>query len=172
VAQVKPLKLKQERVLHTRSPAVELPFAAILVEHQVVHLEEEYEYFIPEEFSARAVVGSLVEVEFGRLLTRGIILKRSVKPKSAGELKEVSKVLSVEPYVTPEQIALIRRSADLYGTNSWDFIRACIPAYSKTGERNFTATTELAKVVPKESHLRHRTSFFQPVLGSDRRDLY
>jgi primosomal protein N' (replication factor Y) len=151
VAQVKPLKLKQERVLHTRSPAVELPFAAILVEHQVVHLEEEYEYFIPEEFSARAVVGSLVEVEFGRLLTRGIILKRSVKPKSAGELKEVSKVLSVEPYVTPEQIALIRRSADLYGTNSWDFIRACIPAYSKTGERNFTATTELAKVVPKES---------------------
>ena len=151
MVEVKPLKLRQERVLKTRSPAAHLPFATILVEHQIVHLEEEYEYFIPEELSLKAVVGSLVEVEFGKLLTRGIILERSVKPKSAGELKEVSKVLSGEPYVTMEQIALIRRSADLYGTNSWDFIRSCIPPYSKTGERNFAARTELIKIGPRES---------------------
>lgn len=149
MAQIKPLQLKRELVQLSRPRAFQLHIALVLVEHQIVHLEQEYEYVIPEILSERAVVGALVEVEFGSTLTRGIILNRSGEPKGASELKEVLKVLSGEPYLLQEQIHLIQVAAELYGTNPWDFVRSCTPPFSKAGEREFLARTELPKGAPK-----------------------
>ena len=147
MAPVKPLQLKRERVQLSRSPASQLHIALVLVEHQILHLEQEYEYLIPEILSERAGVGALVEVEFGNTLTRGIILHRSEEGKSGGELKEVLKVLSREPYLLQEQIDFIKLAAELYGTNPWDFVRSCIPPFSRAGEREFLTMTESPKKV-------------------------
>jgi len=148
VAQIKPLQLKRERVHLSRPRAAQLHIALVLVEHQIVHLEQEYEYVIPEILSERAVVGALVEVQFGRSLTRGIILHRSGEAKDAGELREVLKVLSREPYLLQEQIHLFKVAAEVYGTNPWDFVRGCTPPFSKTGEREFLASAELPHELP------------------------
>lgn len=151
MAAVRPLKLKQEQFRPTLPAASNLPFALVLVDHQVVHLGQEYEYVIPEVLSEAAVVGALVEVEFGRSLTQGVIVERRAEPTSAGALKDIRKVLSREPYVKADQIALINAAANLYGTNPWDFIRTCIPPFSKGGEREFITAPERRKISHPES---------------------
>ncbi len=139
MAVVKPLRLKQERVEKAQQRAAVLPFARVLVDHPVVHLEQIYDYAITEDLSEKAVVGSLVEVEFGHSLTQGILLERLVAPAKAGEIKDLRKVLSAQPYLLPDEISLLLQAAAKYGAKPWDFIRSCIPPYSKMGEREFLA---------------------------------
>jgi len=141
VAEVKPLRLRQQKAQHFRPRASVNPVARVLVDHQVLHLDQIYEYEVPELFSDSASVGALVEVEFGHLLTQGVILERREESESALPLKEILKVLTVEPYVMPDQLLNIERAAALYGTNPWDFLRRCVPPFSKVGERNFRSTS-------------------------------
>jgi len=140
VAEVKPLKLRQEKAQHFRARATRNPVARVLVDHQVVHLEQIYEYNVPEIFSEIACVGALVEIEFGHTLTQGVILERYAQAENAGALKEIQKVLTIAPYVLPDQILNIERAAALYGTSPWDLLRRCVPPFSKVGERNFLST--------------------------------
>jgi len=137
VAQVKPLKLRQQKAQHFRPRASTKPVARVLVDHQILHLDQIYEYEVPELFSESARIGALVEIEFGHTLTRGIILERIEEAASAGDLKEILKVLTIEPYVLPDQLLNIEKAAALFGTSQWDFLRGCVPPFSKTGERNF-----------------------------------
>lgn len=139
MAVVKPLRLKQERVERAQQRAANLPFARVLVDHPVVHLEQIYDYAITEDLSQRALVGSLVEVEFGHSLTQGILLERLDAPAKAGEVKDLRKVLSAQPYLLPGEVLLVLQAAAKYGAKPWDFIRSCIPPYSKMGEREFLA---------------------------------
>src|ERR1019366_4973157 len=44
--------------------------------------------------------------------------------------------LTKVPYIEPEQLQLIQNAAVYYGASTWDFIRACVPPFSKQGERN------------------------------------
>jgi primosomal protein N' (replication factor Y) len=159
VAAVKPLKLKQERFQPSRQRALDLPYARVLVEHGVVHLEQEYDYLVPELLSEEARVGSLVEVEFGHSLTQGIILARFEKPQSAGEHKEILKLLSSLPYAFPEELRLASQVAENFGVNPWEIIRSCIPPFSKAGEKllaqSSLATAELSgKEIPLPQSLR------------------
>ena len=95
MAEVKPLKLRREKAQSFRPRAASNPIARVLVDHQIVHLEQVYEYEVPELFDATASIGALVEVEFGHILTQGVILERRQTPESAGNLKELLKVLSI-----------------------------------------------------------------------------
>ena len=149
MAVVKPLRLKQERVERAQQRAAVLPFARVLVDHPVVHLEQIYDYAITEDLSEKAVVGSLVEVEFGHSLTQGILLERLDAPAKAGEIKDLRKVLSAQPYLLPDEISLLLQAAAKYGAKPWDFIRSCIPPYSKMGEREFLAQlSEEPRIAP------------------------
>ena len=106
MAEVKPLKLKRESARAGRSPALSLPYARVLVDHQILHLDYIFDYIVPEEFSKSAEVGSLVEVELGHSRTQGILLERSDASSTTGDLKEIIKVLSSVPYVLPQQLEL------------------------------------------------------------------
>ncbi len=143
MAAVKPLKLRREKVQSFRPRASSNPIARVLVDHQIVHLEQVYDYEVPELFDATASIGALVEVEFGHILTQGVILERRETSESAGNLKEILKVLSIEPYVLPDQLANIDTAAALYGAKPWDFLRRCVPPFSKVGERNFRSNPTL-----------------------------
>ena len=147
MAEVKPLKLRREFARARRARALVNPYARVLVDHQIFHLEHYFDYLVPEELSETAVIGALVEVEIGHGLTQGIVLDRSSERASHGELKELLKVLSIAPYVLPEQITLLESAAHQYGTSPWDFIRSCVPPFSKVGERRFL---EIGKVVTRD----------------------
>ena len=111
------------------------PFVQVLVEHRIVHLDQYFEYRVPENLSSRAIIGALVEIEFGSSLTLGVIINRYSVAQTSGSIKSVSKVLSTGAYILPDQMQNIQRAAELYGAKPWDFIRTCVPAFSKMGER-------------------------------------
>ncbi len=150
MAELKPLKLKAQSAPLTRALASEDPFVRVLVDHQVPHLDRVYEYSLPEELSDSTQVGSLVEVEFGHNLTQGIVLARSPKPESAGQLKQIRKVLSQEPYLLEQQLSLIGVASLLYGASEWDFIRSTVPPFSRQGERK-PISTEVSSITPPGS---------------------
>ena len=160
MANVKPLKLRQEKVQLTRADAHFNRYAKILVDHQILHLGHTFDYLVPEEFADVANPGSLVEIELGHTLSKGLILERSSQSGSKGDLKQIQKVLSTVPYVSAEQLTLIQEVASKYGASPWDFIRSCVPPFSKTGERRFLVASQ------KEETPRLKDSTFNlaPVL--------
>lgn len=142
MAEVKPLKLRREFARASRVRALVNPYVRVLVDHQIFHLEHVFDYLVPEDFTETACVGALVEVEIGHILTQGIVLERLSERSSHGELKELLKVLSIAPYALPDQIDMLEVAAKRYGASPWDFIRSCIPPFSKIGERKFLELRE------------------------------
>ena len=71
MAEVKPLKLRREFARARRARALVNPYARVLVDHQIFHLEHYFDYLVPEELSETAVIGALVEVEIGPAVVHG-----------------------------------------------------------------------------------------------------
>ena len=136
MAILKPLKLRSEKVAVKRSIAAENFVAEVLVDTKVFHLDEPYSYLVPELFSDHIGVGTLVKVPFGRSNTEGIVLRRYETESTAG-LKLIDSPISQIPAVTDFQIELFREVAARYGVPLWDVFHLAIPAFSKSGERQY-----------------------------------
>ena len=65
MAEVKPLRLKTQRVAKKVAVAQENPVAQVCVDTGVFHLPDCYDYLVPEEFSDLVVPGVFVKVPFG-----------------------------------------------------------------------------------------------------------
>lgn len=122
-------KLKAEVAPALSGPISKVnPFASIRVDTGVFHLDQLYEYKVPEKFDAICQPGVRVQVPFGNKETEGIVVERSDTPSIGGELKSVSRVLSVHPVATRQSLTLIDEVSRVYGCNPWDVIRSAIPS--------------------------------------------
>jgi len=107
--------------------AQSLPVAKIRVDTGVFHLDQLYDYIVPEKLSDSALIGVRVQLPFGGRETEGIISARVAHPDRAGELKAITKVLSPHAVATEATLTLIENAAQLYCCNPWDLIRSAIP---------------------------------------------
>lgn len=107
--------------------AQSLPVAKIRVDTGVFHLDQLYDYIVPEKLSDSALIGVRVQLPFGGRETEGIISARVAHPDRAGELKAITKVLSPHAVATEATLTLIKNAAQLYCCNPWDLIRSAIP---------------------------------------------
>lgn len=124
----RPLKLKaQIGALGKKSVAQVLPVARVWVDTGVFHLDTPYEYWVPEDLSQLAQVGTRVEVEFGASSHEGIIIERIEPSSNTGNLKQLLKVLSPNPVATPQTIELFRLTARRWAGSAYDVIRSAIP---------------------------------------------
>ena len=82
----------QKRLLQLALLGQSLPVAKIRVDTGVFHLDQLYDYIVPEKLSDSAVVGVRVQLPFGGRETEGIIASRVPHPDRAGELKVISKI--------------------------------------------------------------------------------
>lgn len=103
------------------------PIAKVRVDTGVFHLDQLYEYIVPEKLSDTANVGVRVQLPFGGRETEGIITSRVAHPDRAGGLKPITKVLSPHPVATQSTLKLLERAAQFYCCNPWDLIRSAIP---------------------------------------------
>ena len=121
-------RLKAEVASAPSGPiAQSLPVAKIRVDTGVFHLDQLYDYIVPEKLSDSALIGVRVQLPFGGRETEGIITARVAHPDRAGELKAISKVLSPHAVATEATLTLIENAAQLYCCNPWDLIRSAIP---------------------------------------------
>jgi primosomal protein N' (replication factor Y) len=104
-----------------------LPYARVRVDTGVFHLDQLYDYQIPEKLSDLIKVGIRVQLPFGARETEGIIVDRVSIPERAGDLKSITKVLSAVPIATTQSLLLIDNVAAYFACNPWDVIRSAIP---------------------------------------------
>ena len=133
--------------------AQSLPVAKVRVDTGVFHLDQLYDYLIPEKLSDSAVVGVRVQLPFGGRETEGIIASRVPHPDRAGELKVISKILSPHAVATEATLNLFEKASQEYCCNPWDLIRSAIPPRVASVDRTMpvsgaTVTTQQSATSP------------------------
>lgn len=157
-------KLKAEVANAPSGPrALVLPYARVRVDTGVFHLDQLYDYSIPERLSELVQVGVRVQLPFGTRETEGIVVSRVSQPERAGELKSITKVLSPHPVATNQSLALIDQVAHAYACNPWDVIRSAIPPRVASIDKEFTATSDIQGITGKhEAIFQTLLPFIEP----------
>ena len=123
--------------------AATLAYVRVRVDTGVFHLDELYDYCVPEKFSNLAVVGIRIQVPFGNKEVEGIIVERVAQPERSGTIRFITKVLSPYPVATDASLKLFDEIARDYACNPWDVIRSAIPPRVVSVDKNL-ATAKLS----------------------------
>lgn len=116
------------------------PIARIWVETGVDHLDQPYDYLVPEEFSSRVHIGIRVQIPFSHHEVEGIVISRHSSAQTGAKLRSISKVLSNFPVATPYSLNLYERVARYFAASTSDVLRSAIPprvASVEKGRRSF-----------------------------------
>ncbi|MEU5164658.1 primosomal protein N' [Streptomyces sp. NPDC020875] len=128
--------------------ADELPVARVVVNKGVLHLDQFFDYAVPKELDAEARPGVRVRVRFGagggRVrqgrregggLIDGFIVERRASSDYSGALAALANVVSPEPVLSPEALALARDVADRYAGSLADVLQLAVPPRNARAER-------------------------------------
>ena len=136
--------------------AHDAPVARIWVETGVDHLDQPYDYLVPEEFSSRIIVGIRVQIPFSHHEVEGIVISRHASPQTGAKLKSISKVLSNFPVATSESLNLCERVAAQFGASTSDVLRSAIPPRVASVEKGRTSSSPVSV---KEKKSKQRIDF-------------
>jgi primosomal protein N' (replication factor Y) len=127
--------------------AKELPVARVVVNKGVLHLDQFFDYAVPEELDAVARPGVRVRVRFGAgahqvkngrreggRLIDGFLVERRASSDYAGPLAALADVVSPEPVLGPELLGLTRAVADRYAGSLADVLQLAVPPRSAKAE--------------------------------------
>lgn len=101
--------------------------ARVVLDVHLAHLDHFFDYAVPSALDGQAVAGARVRVRFAGRLQDGFIVERADSSEISEPLKPISKVVSPEPVLHPEQLTLIRTVADHYAGTMADLLRLAIP---------------------------------------------
>ncbi|WP_447034247.1 primosomal protein N' [Streptomyces hypolithicus] len=120
--------------------AKELPVARVMVNKGALHLDQYFDYAVTEELDAVAQPGVRVRVRFGAGAHKvregrregggmidGYLIERRAESDYAGPLAALAYVVSPEPVLSPELLALSRAIADRYAGSLADVLQLAIP---------------------------------------------
>ena len=159
-------RLRAEVAVAPSGPVAErLPIARVRVDTGVFHLDQLYDYSVPEKLSEHIAPGVRVQLPFGNRETEGIVVSRVANPESAGTLKAITKVLSSHCVATPASLALINEAAKFYCCNPWDLLRSAIPPRVASVDKELSVTQ-----TPTQSKSGTKVRAFQsfrPFIASD-----
>ena len=120
-------KVRRARVRPLAGPAQVDPIARVVVDVPLPHLDRLFDYVVPEPMSAAAVPGARVRVRFSGSLVDGWIVERVAATDHTGRMERLAKVVSPDPVLTPEIVALARAVADRWAGTLADVLRAAVP---------------------------------------------
>ncbi|MFF3290217.1 primosomal protein N' [Streptomyces sp. NPDC003023] len=139
VRKARPPKAKP-RTWRGAALAGELPVARVVVNKGVLHLDQYFDYAVPEELDADAQPGVRVRVRFGAGAHRvrdgrreggglidGFLVERRAESDYGGALAALAYVVSPEPVLSPEILSLARAVADRYAGSLADVLQLAVP---------------------------------------------
>lgn len=112
----------------TRAPepaADHLPVAQVVVDRPQAHLDRVFDYAVPASMADAARPGVRVRVRFGGQDVDGFCVGRS--EGSEHDLAPLRRVVSPEPVLTPQVLALARAVADRWVGTLSDVLRLAVP---------------------------------------------
>ena len=116
-----------------------LPVARVVVDKGLSHLDQYFDYSVPARLDELALPGVRVRVRFGGRVVKGqgrreggtlidgYVVERRAASDFPGPLAPLSQVLSPEPVLGPELLALCRAVADRYAGTLADVLQLAIP---------------------------------------------
>ncbi|MEU8620310.1 primosomal protein N' [Streptomyces sp. NPDC048623] len=127
--------------------AKELPVARVVVNKGVLHLDQFFDYAVPEELDEAARPGVRVRVRFGAgahqvrggrreggRLIDGFLIERRAESDYSGPLAALADVVSPEPVLGPELLGLARAVADRYAGSLADVLQLAVPPRNARAE--------------------------------------
>ncbi|GGV10608.1 putative primosomal protein N' [Streptomyces litmocidini] len=127
--------------------AKELPVARVVVNKGALHLDQFFDYAVPEELDGAARPGVRVRVRFGAgahqvkngrreggRLIDGFLVERRATSDYSGPLAALADVVSPEPVLGPELLGLARAVADRYAGSLADVLQLAVPPRSAKAE--------------------------------------
>jgi primosomal protein N' (replication factor Y) len=136
----------------------------VLVDTGVSHLDEVYDYLVPDILDNEVRTGVKVSVNFSGRNVDGFILERS-ESSAVGNLKFIEKVLSPIPLLTPDTLALISAVSRRWASTSFEIVTSAIPARVLSAEKAFQSA-ERPSALPV-STLAPTHSFYLFAPGED-----
>ena len=130
--------------------AAPLPVAAVVVDVGLPHLDREFEYSVPAEMDASAAPGARVRVRFAGRDLDGFVVDRRARAQHGGRLEPVRRVVSPEPVLTPEILAVARAVADRYAGVLGDVLRLAVPKRHAAAERALATDVTPREVPPAD----------------------
>ena len=125
---IAPGRARRPRRLAGEDPTTEdRPVALVQVDTGLAHLDRPFEYTVPESMTEGAVPGTRVKVRFAGQDLDGWVLERRDTPEHTGRLSPLRRLVSAEPVLTPEVLALARDVAHRYAGTLGDVLRLAVP---------------------------------------------
>ena len=108
-------------------PASNSPIARVLVDTGVFHLDQEFDFLVPEELSEMAIPGVSVRVPFNGRKCDGLIVGRANSSAHIGRMQYLDKVNNETALLTSSVLNLSRAIARKYASTVMDVLRFAIP---------------------------------------------
>ena len=158
------LRLKAQIISRPESPALHKPFVRTWVDTGIFHLDQSYDYSVPEALSDSVQVGVRVQVPFNGREVEALVLERFETSRTTGLIKPISKLLSPHPVATLASIQLIDAVSKHWATNPVDILRSAIPSRIVSIDKKMS--TQIVRTV-REKNSRNIYSFiaFEPYVN-------
>ena len=104
-----------------------LPVARVVVDTPLAHLDRPFDYLVTAEQSDAAQPGVRVRVRFAGRKLDGFVIDRVATSDHDGRLGVIDRVVSPEPVLAPEILALARSVAERYAGRLPDVLRLAVP---------------------------------------------
>ena len=132
------------RSLGTQPAAPALPIARVLLDSPLPHLDRLFDYLVPADLDQEAVPGARVKVRFGGQELSGFITARTAEAETSARLVPLGKVLSPQPVLAPQVLALAEAVAARYSGTVHDVLRVAIPPRAARVDKEFTPQARAA----------------------------
>ena len=157
-----PLRLKVQKVARGKLEiARHLPVAKVLVDTGVAHLDEVYDYLVPDILDKELRTGVKVGINFSGRNVEGFVLERS-ESSTIGNLKFIEKVLSPIPLLTSDTLALISAVSRRWASTSFDIVASAIPARVVNVEKSFQSVDHPSALLESTTAPTHSFYLFTP----------
>lgn len=107
--------------------AARLPVARVALDLHPAHLDQPYDYLVPESMDTDAQPGVRIKARFGRQEVAGFVVARLEESDHEGRLVPLKRVVSAEQVLTPQVLDLCRAVAARYGGTLADVLRLAVP---------------------------------------------
>ncbi len=150
-------------------PADTDPVARVLVDIALAHLDRPFDYAVPRAMAATAVPGARVKVRFAGQDVDGFVVGRGTETDHTGRLQPLRRVVSPEPVLAPEIVALSATLARHYAGARSDVLRLAVPPrHAATEKDESPAAPSFVGATPRAwGQVEHADAFLRRLGGGE-----
>ena len=123
-------------------------FARIVIDMKNDHIDDYYDYLIPENLMDFVKVGTRVLVSFGFQDLLGYVIELTDESKYASNIKPIKAVLDFEQELTLEQVELAKYISNRYHVNLVNVLELMIPSFLRGQKRSYLVIKNYDRLHP------------------------